>query len=218
MNSFGERQRIGLRFWPIWKKSPNFAQEYTWMHEIEPFYGWLGFYSNEADPYSPYQDADHNAFDLDKGVYEYLAHPLWDAFGSDGMLLKILYADYETGYAIIELFGVWNDLIQNDYRLLSENFFTFMIDAGISKFVLIAENILNIYLDADDYYEALHEELEDGWTCLIRARAHVIAEIEEYEIGRYFFWSEELDALNWRKLKPWDLYGLVEAKMPKLLS
>lgn len=187
------------------------------MHEIEPFYGWLGLYTNEADPHSPFQDATHDAFTLDKGVYEYLAHPLWDAIESDGLLLKILYADYDRGYAIVELFGVWNDLIQNDYRLLSENCLTYLIDAGIHKFVLIMENVLNIYLDADDYYEALQEELEDGWICLLRPRDHVIAEIEQYEIGHYFFWSEELDNVNWRKMKPWELFALAESKLQKLL-
>jgi hypothetical protein len=187
------------------------------MHEIEPYYGWLNYYTNEADDNSPFQDADHNAFSLDKGVYEYLAHPLWDHIDSDGLLLKILYVHYDEGYAIIELFGVWNDLILNDYRLLSENCLTYLIDAGITKFVLIMENVLNIYLDADDYYEALQEELEDGWICLLRPRAHVVAEIEQYDIGRYFFWSEELDALNWRKSKPWELFAIVESKLQKLL-
>lgn len=188
------------------------------MHEIEPYYGWLGYYTNEADENSPYQEADHGAYQLEKGVYEYLAHPLWDEFGSDSLLLKILFANYDQGYAIVELFGVWNDLLQNDYRLLAENFLTYMIDAGITRFVFIMENVLNIYLDADDYYEALQDELGDGWICLLRPRDHVVAEIEEYGIGRYFFWSEELNALNWRKLKPWDLYVLVEAKLPKLLN
>ncbi len=188
------------------------------MHEIEPFYGWLGHYENEADENSPFQNAEHSAFVLDKGVYEYLAHPLWDDIGSDGLLVKILYAHYEDGYAIVELFGVWNDLIQNDYRLLAENCLTYLVDAGINKFILVMENILNIYLDADDYYEALQEELEDGWICLLRPRAHVVEEIEQYEIGRYFFWSDELDALNWRKLKPWELYRVVDNKMQLLLN
>jgi hypothetical protein len=188
------------------------------MHEIEPFYGWLGYYTNEADPNSPFQDAEHNPFFYDKGVYEYAAHPLWDEFGSDGLLVKILYANYDKGYAILELFGVWNDLIQNDYRLFAENVLTFLIDAGIDRFVFIMENVLNIYLDADDYYEALQEELEDGWICMLRPRQHVVEEIEQYEIGKYFFWSEELDNLNWRKFKPWELFALAEAKVPKLLD
>jgi hypothetical protein len=187
------------------------------MHEIEPFYGWLHLYSNEADDNSPFQSAEHSAFTLDKGVYEYLAHPLWDHIDSDGLLVKILFANYLQGYAVIELFGVWNDLIQNDYRLLAENCLTYLIDAGIDKFIFIMENVINIYLAADDYYEALQEELGDGWICMLRPRQHVVAEIEQYDIGHYFFWSEELDDLNWRKTKPWELFALVEGKMQKLL-
>ena len=188
------------------------------MHEIEPFYGWLSHYTNEDDDNSPFQSAEHSAFHFDKGVYEYLAHPLWDDIGSDGLLVKILFADYDRGFAIVELFGVWNDLIQNDYRLLAENCITYLVDAGIDKFIFIVENVLNIYLDADDYYEALQEELDHGWICLLRPRAHVVAEIEQYDIGHYFFWSEDLDELNWRKLKPWELFAVVESKMGKLLN
>jgi hypothetical protein len=187
------------------------------MHEIEPFYGWLALYTNEADDHSPFQDAEHSELYFDKGVYEYLAHPLWDDFGSDGLLVKILFANYDHGFAIVELFGVWNDLIQNDYKLLCENCLTYLLDAGIDKYVLIMENVINIYLDSDDYYDAMQEELGEGWICLLRPRAHVVAEIEQYDIGRYFFWSDDLDAVNWRKLKPWELYALAESKMTKLL-
>jgi hypothetical protein len=203
---------------PFFKKRRKLHSNGGVMHDIEPFYGWLGFYTNEADPNSPFHGIEHNEFFYDRGVYEYLAHPQWDEFGSDGLLLKILYANYEMGYAIIELFGVWNDLIQNDYRLFAENFLTYLIDAGINKYIFIMENVLNIYLDADDYYEAVQDELGDGWICLLRPRDHVVAEIEQYDIGRYFFWSDELDRMNWRKLKPWELFKIVEIKMPKLLE
>lgn len=188
------------------------------MHLIEPHFGWLKYYSNENDPNSPFQDVVHSEFEFDRGVYEYLAHPLWEDIGSDGLLLKILFANYDEGFAIIELFGVWNDLIQNDFRLLAENCLTFLVDAGINKFTFIAENLLNIYLDADDYYEAMQEELSDGWMVLLRPREHVVREIEEYGIGQYFFWSEDLDAIAWRKLKPWELHALVESRMTKLLG
>lgn len=188
------------------------------MQDIEPFFGWLKYYSNEADSNSPFQDVTHNAFEYDRNVYEYLAHPLWDDIDSDSLLVKILYANYDDGYAIIELFGVWNDLILNDFKLFSENCLTYLVDAGINKFVFIAENILNIYLDADDYYEAMQEELNEGWMALIKPRQHVIQEIEDYGIGQYFFWNDDFEELNWRKLKPWELFQLVDSKMTKLLN
>ena len=188
------------------------------MQDIEPFLGWLKYYSNEQDDHSPFQSVTHNAFSFDRNVYEYLAHPLWDDIESDGLLVKILYADYDSGFAFVELFGVWNDLILNDFKLLSENCLTYLVDAGINKIVLIAENVLNIYLDADDYYEAMQEELEDGWMVLLRPREHVVREIEEYGIDQYFFWSEEVDDLNWRKLKPQELFAVIESKMQRLLN
>lgn len=188
------------------------------MQNIEPFFGWLKYYTNEEDPNSPFQSVTHNAFEFDRNVYEYLAHPLWDDIDSDSLLVKILFANYVEGYAVIEMFGVWNDLILNDFKLFSENCLSFLTDAGITKFILIVENVLNIYLDTDDYYEAMQEELEDGWMVMLRPRPHIIREIEEYEMGQYFFWSPDLDDLRWRKLKPQELYGFVDSKMNLLLN
>lgn len=187
------------------------------MHHVEPHYLWLKYYDSEADERSPFHGVVHNEFFYDRQVYQYLAHPQWDFIGSEGLLVKIIFADYERGYAVIELFGVWNDLLENDYRLLAENCLTYLIDNGINKIVLICENILNVYLDSEDYYEAIQDELGDGWICLIRAREHVQREMQDFSIDQYFFWSEELDELHWRKLTPWQLIGAVDLKMRKLL-
>ena len=187
------------------------------MHTLEPFIGWLAHYDPSADERSPFHGVEHSEFHFDRNVYEYLAHPLWEDFGSEGLLTKVLYANYDEGYAILEMFGVWNDLIQNDFKLFAENCLTYLLDAGVNRFILIMENILNIYVDADDYYEALQDELEDGWIALVRARPHVQEELEQYGISQYFFWSPNLDALFWRKLKPWQLYQAVEDQMGRLL-
>ncbi len=186
------------------------------MHEVEPHYGWLKYYTNEDDPNSPFQDVVHNELFYDRQVYQYLAHPLWDSIGSEGLLVKILAADYEKSYAIIELFGVWNDLLENDFRLLLENCLEPLLAAGIQRFVLVLENVLNIYLDSDDYYEALQEALEDGWVCLLRAREHVRREITEHQLDAYFFWSDDIDALPWRKTTPVKLYQAVQSRMLRL--
>jgi hypothetical protein len=187
------------------------------MHQFEPFFGWLDFYSHESDPLSPFHEVEHNQFFFDRQVYDYLAHPLWDTIGSEGLLVKILFADYEEGYAVIELFGVWNDLLQNDWRLLVENCLEILRMEGIQRFVFIGENILNIYLDADDYYQAFQEELEEGWMAFIGIREHVIQELERYGIGQYFFWSPALTELRWRKLKPPQIVALVEESMRRIL-
>lgn len=187
------------------------------MHEIEPYFGWLKYYSGDRDEKSPFFGEEYDQFYYNRQVYEHLAHPQWDSIDSDSLLVKILHVDYEKGYAIIEMFGVWNDLLQNDYKLLSENCLSILVHAGINKVVLIMENILNVYVEEDDYYEALQDELEDGWICLVRAREHVQREFTQFDLDQYFFWSEEIDDLFWRKLKPWELFAVVESRMRPLL-
>ena len=183
------------------------------MHEVEPYYGWEKFYISSADERSPFYGVEYNQFHYDRQVYQYLAHPQWDEIGSDSLLVKVLFADYLTGFAVVELFGVWNDLLINDYRLLLENCLEPLQLNGISKFALIMENVLNIYPGSDEYYESFQEELEDGWITMIRAREHVKRELEDHDVATYFFWSEFLDDLTWRKLKPLDLYKRIEARM-----
>lgn len=187
------------------------------MQDLEPFSGWQRYYDPESDEQSPFFGVEHSLLYYDRQVYEYLAHPLWEDIGSEGLLTKILFVDYEQGYAVLEMFGVWNDLIQNDYKLFAENCLTYLVDAGVNKFILIMENILNIYLDTDDYYEAMQDELEDGWIALIRVRPHVKEEMQNFGIGQYFYWSPMLEELQWRKLKPQQVFALVEAEMGKML-
>lgn len=187
------------------------------MQDIEPFYGWLNLYETGRDEFSPFLGVEYSEFFYDNRVYENCAHPLWDSIGSESLLVKVLFADYDRGYAIIELFGVWNDLLENDYRLLLENCLHWMHSNGVNKFIFLCDNVLNIYLDGDDYYEAMQEDLEDGWIALVRVREHVMEELQKYNIDHFFFWSERLNEIQWRKMRPWQLYGLVEESMMKLL-
>lgn len=188
------------------------------LRDIEPFYGWLELYSHERDDRSPFHRVEHNQFYYDRSINDIPAHPLWDDFGSESLLLKILFADYQQGYAIIELFGEWNDLFDNDFKLLAENCLTYLIDEGINKFILICENVFHAYPETDDYYQALQEELEDGWLCAMRLREHVREEMESYGIVDYFYTNPLLDDLAWRRLKPPQLFKLVQSRMPHLLE
>lgn len=186
--------------------------------DIEPYYGWLGYYSHETDEHSPFHHVEHNLFTYDRFVYSFAAHPLWDSIESESLLVKILFAHYEDGYAVIELLGEWNDLHENDFRLLCEKCLTFLIDHGIHRFILVCENVFNVYPGADDYYEALTEELgPQGWICLLRARPHVLEEFQRYGLSPYLYWNPSFDELRWRKLKPWQLYGLIQESLLRLL-
>lgn len=186
---------------------------------IEPFYGWLHLYSHESDTRSPFHHIEHNLFEYDRHIYTFNAHPLWDTIDSESILLKILYADYQVGYAIIELLGEWNDLFENDFKLMCENCLTYLLDEGINKFIFICENVFNVFLERDDYYEAFSEELSDeGWMCLLKARPNVLADFNDYNIGRYFYWNSQFDTLQWRKLQPWQLFDLIENSMRRMLT
>lgn len=184
---------------------------------IEPFYGWLHLYNHEGDEYSPFHEVVHNLFYYDRQIYTFNAHPCWDTIESESLLLKILYADYGQGFAILEFLGEWNDLFDNDFKLLSERCLRFLLEAGINKFIFIVENVFNAYLQQEDYYHDFTDELADGWMCLLRPRPNVVEEFERYNIGPYFFWSEALDELRWRKLKPWELFEVVERTMHRYL-
>lgn len=188
------------------------------LRDVEPFYGWLDVYDAENDPNSPFHEVVHSEFEYDRYMNNIPVHPLWDDIQSDSLLVKVLYADYERAYAIIELFGEWNDLYQNDFKLLAENCLTYFVDAGINQFILVAENVFNGYFEADDYYEAMQDELGSGWMCLLRLRPSVAEELEAYHIGQYFFRSEICDEAEWRKMKPFQLYTLIRSRLRLLLQ
>jgi hypothetical protein len=188
--------------------------------EVEPFYGWLHLYAAHRDPHSPFYN--EAAIDPDKDmryIYTFEAHPLWDHIHSESLLVKMLYADYNRGFCILQLLGEWNDLFENDFKLLYEQVLAPMLYQGVSRFIFLCENVFNVYLDQDDYYELLQEALEDtgGWLCLLRARQHVLNEFAAYGIDQYLYWNPEFDELRWRKMKPWQLYELIERSLQQFL-
>src|SRR5690606_29265731 len=105
------------------------------MHTIEPYYGWLNDYDSAEDENSPFAGEEYSEFYFSKTIYNYYIHPRWDDFGSTTLYAKILYADYDEGYCIIELIGEWNDCIYNDFMTLKRNILEPLINANISKFV-----------------------------------------------------------------------------------
>ena len=79
------------------------------MHDIEPFWNWRHRYTAEEDELSPFFGREYSEFYFTNAVYDHAIHPQWDAFGSSTLYLKILYADYDDGFAIIELIGECTD-------------------------------------------------------------------------------------------------------------
>ena len=136
-----------------------FAAENRTMHNIEPFYNWRHIYISEEDPLSPFYGRTILSLNFTHTVYNYYIHPQWDDFGSRTLYLKVLLADYEEKYAVIELIGEWNDAIENDIMELKREVLEKFMYEGINKFILIAENVLNFHSDGREYYEELYEEI-----------------------------------------------------------
>lgn len=188
------------------------------MHEIEPYYKWRDDYVASEDDRSPFYQTQYNEFEFDKQVYNYLLHPQWDSFGSNTLYLKVLYADYDLGFTIIELIGEWNDAIDNDIMLLKREILELMLDEGINHFILIGENVLNFHTSDDSYYEEWFQDVEDGWVAGINFREHVLEEFKQSNIDYYINFGGGLENMNWRALKPVQLFQKVEDQLQKRLN
>ena len=134
------------------------TQRTTPMHEIEPYYNWRHIYVSEEDERSPFFGRVYSEFEYTQAIYNYLIHPQWDDFGSRTLYLKVLLADYEEKYAIIELIGEWNDAIEKDIMSLKREVADPFMVQGIFKFIFITENVLNFHSGDKDYYEEWYEE------------------------------------------------------------
>lgn len=177
------------------------------MHNIEPFYNWRHLYISEEDELSPFFGEEHSEIYFTNRIYNYLIHPQWDGFGSETLYVKIIYAEYELGYAIIELLGEWNDALNNDIMLLKREVIEVMEQKGINKFILIGENVLNFHGGDDDYYEEWADELDDGWVAFVNFQNHVQIEMRQNHLNRYI---QMVSDLNWRSQKPSQLLKLIE--------
>jgi hypothetical protein len=190
------------------------------MHDIEPYWNWRHKYTAEEDERSPFFGTEHSEFEYSLAVYDHLLHPQWDSMGSSTLYLKQLYADYDEGYAILELIGEWNDLLHNDIMILKRNIVEHLMAQGISKFILIGENVLNFHTSDEEYYSEWFDEVseQDGWIALLNFRPHVLSDLQSGNIDQYFLLGGRLNALKWRTQEPETLYEQVEGLVMKRLG
>jgi hypothetical protein len=194
------------------------------MHDIEPFPNWRDHYIAAEDERSPFFGVEHDEFGYTHQVYNYYIHPQWDEFGSNTLYLKVLFADYEEGFAILELIGEWNDCIDNDIMYLKREVMEPMMDEGIFKFILICENVLNFHGSDDEYYLEWQEEVceNEGWISLINAHPHVHEEMFDTRLHYCVNVGEEYNDINWRPMKPLTLFqvvqGLIQRYSGRLIS
>ncbi|NQY66994.1 MAG: hypothetical protein HRT72_04640 [Flavobacteriales bacterium] len=179
------------------------------MVDIEPHYAWRNIYVSSKDEKSPLFERDYSELDLENKIYDHFIHPQWDHIGSTTLYIKIIFVDYDTQFACIELIGEWNDCINNDIMHFKRNILDDLMFHGINKFALIGENILNFHASDDSYYEEWKEEIEDGWIAIVNFQNHVLREFESENILDYFNWNEDLNFVAWRTYNPEQLQAVL---------
>ena len=189
------------------------------MHDIEPYYNWRDYYIASEDKYSPFYGREYNEFEFSQTIYNYYIHPQWDEIGSPTLFIKLLFVDYASQFAVIELFGEWNDCINNDIMFLKRNIIEKLEENDINKFLLIGENVLNFHASEDDYYAEWYEEVADegGWVVAMNFRQHVIDEMKKSHLHYYLLTGDRYNDINWRTYEPLDLLQLIDNKIIKAL-
>ncbi|MBA2499151.1 MAG: hypothetical protein H0V30_05440 [Chitinophagaceae bacterium] len=187
------------------------------MHEIEPFYNWRHIYISEEDDRSPFYGRDYSEFEYTNQVYNYFIHPQWDEFGSRTLYLKVLLADYEEQYAIIEMIGEWNDAIENDIMWLKRDVIDVFMQQKIFKFILIGENVLNYHSGDKDYYEEWYEEVseENGWIVSINMPEQTQY---DFKLAKLNYYIELMQIENWRIYKPFHLFKKIDNELQSRLT
>jgi len=187
------------------------------MQHIEPYYSWRNLYISAEDDLSPFYGREYSEFYFTNKIYNYYIHPQWDEFGSKTLYLKIIYADYELGYAVIEMIGEWNDAIENDIMTLKRDVIDFLMRTGISKFILITENVLNFHSGDKDYYQEWFEEINEnkGWVVALNMTEAAQYDFKCKKLNNYI---ELINLPDWRIYKPYHLFRKIDNMMNMRLN
>lgn len=190
------------------------------MHDIEPYYQWRDYYVAAEDKSSPFFGRKYSEMEFTHRIYNYVIHPHWDFFGSSTLYCKVLFADYEKQFAVIEFIGEWNDAVHNDIMELKRGLIDPMVHHGIIKFILIGENVLNFHASDDLYYEEWFDDIkeEGGWIAALNFREHILHEMRQTGIHYYLNFGEVLNEVLWRKFKPADMLPMVESLLVRSLG
>ncbi len=189
------------------------------MHDIEPFYNWLKYYDASFDERSPFYQKEYNYDLFQDTIYGYYIHPAWDSFESETLYLKVLYADYKKGFAVIEFIGEWNDAINNDIMLLKRNFLEILEEENITRFILIGEHVMNFHGSDDSYYEEWFEDVgSGGWIAAVSFPDFVQEELRKYGIDQYINMGGTLQIDHWRTLHPQRFFELVDSLIQRRLG
>jgi hypothetical protein len=183
------------------------------MHDIEPFWKWRDQYVAAEDSKSPFHGRKYSEMYFTKQIYNFVIHPQWDGFGSSTVYLKVIFADYQEKYALIELIGEWNDTLHNDVSFFKRRVIEPMMNSGIQYFIFFCENLLQFHGGDVDYYEEWAEEMRDerGWAAYINVSLHVEEEMHDSKLQFYLNFGENFNDINWRIQKPQFIFEAVNA-------
>ncbi|MGF1532158.1 MAG: hypothetical protein ACFCUI_00515 [Bernardetiaceae bacterium] len=187
------------------------------MHNIAPFHRWEQHYQAHRDARSPF--FERQLPEVMHHIYGYYIHPEWEHIGSETLYVKLLYVDYTRRFCFLELIGEWNDALHNDIMYLRCQVVDQLLQNGITRFILIGENVLNFHGSDDCYYEDWFEELpEDGWIVAMNFRHFVLDEMSRYNLDMYLLFGGRFDQINWRTLEPLVLFRALEKEVTKRLN
>ena len=172
---------------------------------------------SEEDNRSPFYNRTYSEFEFSATVYNYYIHPQWDDFGSRTLYLKVLQANYDEHYVIIEMIGEWNDAIENDIMELKREVVDKFMEEGINKFILISENVLNFHSGDKDYYVEWYDDVtdEDGWVVFLNTPEQTQYDFKKAKLNYYV---ELMDIPNWRTYKPYHLFKKIDDELSKRIS
>lgn len=187
------------------------------MQDIEPYYNWRHLYESEEDKLSPFYKRTHSEFEFIHTVYNFYIHPQWDDFGSKTLYMKIIFVNYESAYAVIELLGEWNDAIENDIMTMRREIMDDLFAKGIRKFILIAESVLNFHSSDDSYYEDWYENVkdDDGWIAILNMPSQSEYDFKNARLQRYVYLTE---MPQWRTYLPEYLLAIIEGEMSRRIA
>lgn len=187
------------------------------MHNLEPFYNWRHIYTSEEDPRSPFYGRTYSEFEFFQTVNNYYIHPQWDDFGSRTLYLKMIYADYDLHFVVLELIGEWNDAIENDIMELKREVLDPLFKQGITKYILIAENVLNFHSSDKEYYQEWYDEVseENGWIVAINMSAAAQHDFKKKKLNYYV---ELMELPEWRTYKPYHLFKKINDELNRRLE
>ncbi len=188
------------------------------MHTIEPYFAWQYYYNASADALSPFYNKLYSEFFYTHKIYNYVIHPQWDSMGSETLFIKILYADYSGGFAVIEFIGEWNDAIENDIMILKREIIDELIHQGVNKFICIGENVLNFHSSDDSYYEEWFDDVPDGYVVFLNFKPHVIQDFVQLGVDQFICLGGKFNNFAWRTYVPTQLCNAIHLLVTKRLG